>query len=152
MKLHEIIILQEALPPEVENRTTPETVQNLTLVHGSGNADLKIDDVQIVRTSGQKQGKKGRVYGGFYTTSQKDADQAEKYAKMMDGTTPTMYNIKIKAGTKIYETPADVTRLSPETINELTSKGFGILVGKDPRGYTEWVIIDKDCIQSISVR
>ncbi|WP_407305638.1 hypothetical protein [Acinetobacter sp.] len=122
------------------------------LVHGSGNADLTLANIEIVRSSGQKQGKKGRVYGGFYTLAQQDIEKAENYAKMMDGSSPTLYNIKIKNGTKLYQTDRDVTRLSPDTINELVKDGFGVLVGKDPRGHTEWVVIDKDCIASVSKR
>jgi hypothetical protein len=145
-------LIAESLPEPTAERTVPETASNLTLVHGSGNPDLKISDIEIVRTSGQKQGKKGRVYGGFYTLAEKDVAKAENYAKMMDGSTPTMYNIKIKQGTKLYQTDRDVTRLSPDTINELTGAGYGIIVGKDPRGHTEWVVIEKDCIQSVSAR
>jgi len=144
--------LAEALLAPSENRTVPEVVDNLTLVHGSGNPDMKLDDIQIIRTSGVKQAKKGRIYGGFYTLAQKDAAKAEVYAKMMDGSTPTMYDVKIKQGTKIYQTDRDVTRLNPDAINELTEAGYGIIVGKDPRGHTEWVIVDKDCVQSVSVR
>ena len=147
MKLHELI--QEALPNPAATRTVPETANNLTLIHGSGNDALTLNDVEIVRTSGQKQGKKGRVYGGFYTLAPKDQDKAENYAKMMDGKA-TLYNVKIKNGTKLYQTDGDVTRLSPETINELVKEGYGIIVGKDPRGHTEWVVIDKACLQSIS--
>lgn len=142
-------LLAEALPPPAATRTAPETAKGLVLIHGSGNDKLTLDDVQIFRTSGVKQQKRGRSYGGFYTLEKKDQAKAEKYAEMMDGT-PTLYDVRIKDGTKLYQTESDVTRLSPETVNELTSEGYGIIVGKDPRGHTEWVIIDKDCVQSIS--
>lgn len=138
------------LPIEAPEKTVPTEAKSLILVHGSNKPNLTINDIEIVRTSGQKQGKKGRVYGGFYTTSKQDAGQAEKYAKMMDGGEPTMYNIHIKDGVKIYQTTADVTRLSEVVINELVKEGYGILVGKDPRNYTEWVVVDKNAIQAIT--
>lgn len=153
MKLYELHKqISEVIKPPAAKRTVPETASNLTLIHGSNNSNLSLNDVEIVRSSGQKQGKKGRVYGGFYATSEEDVSQAENYAKMSDGEA-TLYNIKIKNGTKIYQTDSGVTRLSPEEIKEMTDEGYGILVGKDPLGSkTEWVIIDKNCIASISPR
>lgn len=142
--------LLELLPPESEKKTAPEVANNLTLNHGSSNPDLKLQDVEIIRTSGQKQAKKGRVYGGLYCTATDDTAQAEHYAKMTDGK-PTTYKVRIKNGVKIYQTDSGVTRLTPEVISELTGKGYGIIVGKDPIGkYTEWVVIDKDAIASLS--
>ena len=68
---------------------------------------------------------------------------------MSDGH-PTTYKIKIKNNVNIYQTDSSVTRLTPQVIDELTNKGYGILVGKDPIGkYTEWVVIDKEAIASI---
>lgn len=123
----------------------------LTLVHGSGNPSLTVSDVQIVRTTGQKQGKKGRVYGGFYGTSQKDAAQAEGYAGMMEGT-PTVYDVHIRPGTRIFRKEGDITRLSESTINDLVSKGYGVVVGTDPRGRTEYAVIDKGAIADLVPR
>lgn len=120
----------------------------LTLLHGSPKSVINIDDVQIVRT-GQKQGKKGRLYGGFYATSEEDIEQAKGYAGMSEGT-PTIHNVRIKAGTKVLNKIGDITRLSENYINELTSQGYGLVVGKDPRGRTEYVVIDKNAIDSIS--
>lgn len=137
--------LLEYLPPEADKKTVPDVSDNLVLVHGSSNPDLTLDDIQIVRSSGQKQ---GRSYGGLYAMSQKDLVKAQRYATMTDGT-PTLYHIQIKDGINIYQTNSDVTRLSPVTIDELVKLKFGILVGKDPRGYTEWVIVDKNAIAAI---
>lgn len=138
-----------SLTEEVPQSTSENTVgaEGMTLVHGSGNGNLTLDDIQIVR----KQGKKGRVYGGFYGTSEKDSAQAEGYAGMMEGT-PTVYDVKIKPGTKIFQKEGDITRLSENTINDLVSKGYGVVVGTDPRGRTEYAVIDKNAIQGISQR
>ena len=59
-----------SLTEEVPSSASENTVgaEGMTLVHGSGNGNLTLDDIQIVRANGQKQGKKGRVYGGFYGT------------------------------------------------------------------------------------
>lgn len=142
-----------SLTEEVPQSTSENTVgeEGMTLVHGSGNGNLTLDDIQIVRANGQKQGKKGRVYGGFYGTSEKDSAQAEGYAGMMEGT-PTVYDVKIKPGTKVFQKEGDITRLSENTINDLVSKGYGVVVGTDPRGRTEFAVIDKNAIQGISQR
>lgn len=144
---------RSSLTEEVPQSTNENIVgdEGMTLVHGSGNGNLSLDDIQIVRTEGQKQGKKGRVYGGFYGTSEKDAAQAEGYAGMMEGT-PTVYDVKIKPGTKVFQKEGDITRLSENTINDLVSKGYGVVVGTDPRGRTEYAVIDKNAIQGVSRR
>jgi hypothetical protein len=142
-------------PAAADSRTdgTDDVVgeSGLSIVHGSGRADLTPDAIQIVRTEGQKQGKKGRTYGGFYGTSQEDAAQAEGYAGMMGGT-PTTYDVKIKPGTKVLNKTGDVTRLSAAYINELVSQGYGMVVGKDVRGRTEYVVIDKEAIAGMAAR
>jgi hypothetical protein len=121
----------------------------MTLLHGSGNAALSLDDIQIVRTTGQKQGKKGRTYGGFYATAENDAAQAENYARMMGGT-PTIHNVRVKPGTKILNKTGDVTRLTDKYIAELVEQGYGMVVGKSPTGKTEYAIIDKGAIESVA--
>ena len=123
----------------------------LTIVHGSGNPNMKAGDIQIVRASGQKQGKSGRIYGGFYGTTEADTAQAEGYAGMMGGT-PTLYDVKIKPGTKVLNKTGDITRLSESYINELVSQGYGVVTGKDPRGQTEIVVIDKGAVESLNAR
>lgn len=123
----------------------------LTLLHGAPRADLIWDQVQIVRPSGQKQGKKGRVYGGFYTTAQADIDQAQGYAEMAEGT-PTIYDVRVKEGTKVLNKEGDVTRLSESYITQLVEQGYGLVVGKDPRGRTEYVVIDKAAVESFTPR
>lgn len=144
---------QASLTEEVPQSSSETAVgaEGMTLVHGSGNGNLTLDDIQIVRANGQKQGKKGRVYGGFYGTSEKDSAQAEGYAGMMEGT-PTVYDVKIKPGTKVFQKEGDITRLSENTINDLVSKGYGVVVGTDPRGRTEYAVIDKNAIQQLSKR
>lgn len=129
-----------------------EIAQNgMVIVHGSGNPGMSEQDIQIVRASGQKQGKKGRVYGGFYGTSEQDAHQAQAYADMMGGT-PTLYDVKIKPGTKVLHKQGDITRLSESYINELVSQGYGVVTGTDPRGQTEHVVIDKSAVASMAPR
>ncbi|MCV9380503.1 PLxRFG domain-containing protein [Aeromonas hydrophila] len=129
-----------------------EIAQNgMVIVHGSGNPGMSEQDIQIVRASGQKQGKNGRVYGGFYGTSEQDAHQAQAYADMMGGT-PTLYDVKIKPGTKVLHKQGDITRLSESYINELVSQGYGVVTGTDPRGQTEHVVIDKSAVASMAPR
>jgi hypothetical protein len=123
---------------------------SLPLIHGSPSAGLALDSVQIVR-EGQKQGKQGRKYGGFYLSPVSDLASAEGYARMGDGT-PTIYNVNIKEGTKVLQKEGDITRLSESYIQQLTTEGYGLVVGKDPRGRTEYVVIDKNAIESMQSR
>ncbi|MFZ2980710.1 MAG: diguanylate cyclase, partial [Sphingobium sp.] len=42
--------------------------------------------------------------------------------------------------------------MSEEYINELTGQGYGLIVGKDPRGRTEYVVIDPTAIEAMAPR
>lgn len=118
--------------PAREDGTSERVGQDgLVIVHGSGNGSMTLDGIDIVRQSGQKQGKKGRVYGGFYGTSEADAAQAEGYAGMMEGT-PTLYDVRIKPGTGVLNKTGDVTRLSDTYIAQLVEQGYGLVIGTDP--------------------
>lgn len=130
---------------------TTNTVEDtgMTMLHGSGNSNLKIDDIEIIRTSGQKQGKKGRTYGGFYGSNESDIEHSKNYASMMGGDS-TIYSVSIKPGTKVLNKIGDITRLSDKYIKELTDQGYGVVTGKDPRGRTEHVVIDKNAISQIT--
>lgn len=143
----------EAIPlPDREDGTSGRVSgDGLVIVHGSNSDTMTPESIQIVRTNGQKQGKKGRVYGGFYGTSEMDAAQAEGYAGMGEGT-PTIYDVRIKPGTGVLNKTGDVTRLSESYINELVGQGYGLVVGTDPRGRTEYVVIDKNAIESMRKR
>lgn len=125
--------------------------EGLTIVHGSGKGDMTIDDIQIVR-DGQKQGKKGRKYGGFYGAKEADVAHAEGYAGMSGSDTPTVYDVKVKPGTKVFHKEGDITRLSENYINDLKSKGYGVVAGTDPRGRVEYAVIDKNAVQSMNPR
>lgn len=142
---------QSALPDRSDGTSGRVSGDGLVIVHGSNSDTMTPESIQIVRTNGQKQGKKGRVYGGFYGTSEMDAAQAEGYAGMGDGT-PTIYDVRIKPGTGVLNKTGDVTRLSESYINELVGQGYGLVVGTDPRGRTEYVVIDKNAIESMGKR
>lgn len=139
------------LPKRSDGTSGRVSGDGLVIVHGSNSDTMTADSIQIVRANGQKQGKKGRVYGGFYGTSEMDAAQAEGYAGMGEGT-PTIYDVRIKPGTGVLNKTGDVTRLSESYINELVSQGYGLVVGVDPRGRTEYVVIDKNAIESMGKR
>lgn len=142
---------QSALPDRSDGTSGRVSGDGLVIVHGSNSDTMTPESIQIVRTNGQKQGKKGRVYGGFYGTSEMDAAQAEGYAGMGEGT-PTIYDVRIKPGTGVLNKTGDVTRLSESYINELVGQGYGLVVGTDPRGRTEYVVIDKNAIESMGKR
>jgi GNAT superfamily N-acetyltransferase len=126
------------------------TAGGLSLIHGSPSPDLTADRIEIIR-EGQKQAKKGRKLGGFYTLDPSEIEQANTYAKMSDGK-PTIYDVRIKPGTKTLMKSGDITRLSEGYINQLLGEGYGLVVGKDPRGQTEYVVIDKDAIDGVAIR
>jgi hypothetical protein len=142
-------------PGLAATRTDGETgkvpAAGLTIIHGSGNSGLTASDIEIVRASGQKQGKKGRSYGGFYGSSMDDVEHASGYAGMSGGDA-SLFDVSIKPGTKILNKTGDVTRLEAAYIDELVKQGYGLVVGKDPRGRTEYVVIDKDSIAGMSKR
>lgn len=114
------------------------------LYHG-GRKGMSIKDIKIIRESGQKQGKKGRVYGGFYATSK--LDEAQGYADMTDGA--TIYRVQLRPDAKVEKKDGDVTRLSAQTISDYRSRGVDVVVGKDPRGRTEYVIINEAAIAGL---
>lgn len=143
--------VQEGARVREDGSDATVTGGGLTLLHGAPRADMDWNQVEIVRASGQKQGKKGRVYGGFYATSQQDIDQAQGYAEMAEGT-PTIYDVRVKEGTKVLNKEGDVTRLSENYIAQLVEQGYGLVVGKDPRGRTEYVVINKDAVESFAPR
>lgn len=126
------------------------TSGGLSLIHGSPSPDLTADRIEIIR-EGQKQAKKGRKLGGFYTLDPSEIEQANTYANMSEGK-PTIYDVRIKPGTKTLMKSGDITRLSEGYINQLLGEGYGLVVGKDPRGQTEYVVIDKDAIDGVAVR
>lgn len=124
----------------------PET--GLTLVHG-GKPGLTLDAIEIIRPADKmKQGKKGKVYGGFYAAAEEDAAQAVGYA----GETGAVYDVRIKPGTKVAEKPGDITRLSKAVIDQYVADGYGVVLGKDPRGRTEFAVLDKNAIEDVAPR
>jgi hypothetical protein len=122
----------------------------LLLVHGSTRNDLTADQIEIVR-EGQKQGKKGRRYGGFYANTVEDLQFAEDYARASEGA-PTVYDLIVKPGTRVLQKAGDITRLSEKDIAKWVEEGYGLVVGKDPRGRTEYVVIDPSAISSLTDR
>ena len=120
------------------------------ILHGSPNKAMDLNSIEIVR-QGQKQGKKNRVYGGLYGTLETDINQATEYSKMGD-TDGSVYDLRIKPGTKVLNKAGDITRLSEAFINEQIAAGVGVIYGTDPRGRTEFAVIDKNAIESVNAR
>ena len=145
-------VLEQAATPDVELAPDQTVVgpQGLRLLHGTPNANFTLNDLQIVR-EGAKQSRRGRKTGGFYLTSVADAAQAEGYAAMT-GETGQVLDVVIAPGTQILRFDGDVTRISEQQVNEWTSQGYGMVIGKDVRGRTEYVVIDKAAIQSLGAQ
>lgn len=120
----------------------------IRLYHGSPNQALSLDDVQIIGGEGRKQGKKGRSYGGFYAADESSITDAEGYA----GEGGKVYAVDLKPDAVMEEKQGDITRLSEQTINEYRARGVDVVKGKDPRGRTEYAIINRDAIVRIADR
>lgn len=135
------------------------TVLNLmeaTFVHGSPNANLRKEDILIIRPAHlQKHGKRpkpGRtpsVFGGFYVSGISDVSHAREYAKMMEGT-PTIYHVVISDDAKIVEYQNDITRIPEQEIQQFLQNGVDVLKGKDYRGRMEYAIINKEVIENMT--
>jgi len=122
--------------------------EGMTVLHGTDNKNLTLDDINIIRT-GQKQAKKGRSYGGFYTTFEDNQSHAQRYSTDNGNREGVVYSVKIKPDTKVKALSSDITRLSDTDIAQWVSEGFGAITGRDARGRQEFVVIDKGVIESI---
>lgn len=122
---------------------TPTAITGPTLYHG-GRRGMTPDDISIIREPGAtKQGKKGKVYGGFYTTT--NPEEASAYAAMAQGDN-TVYQVQLKPDAVIEQKEGDITRLTPQQINDYVSRGVDVVVGKDVRGRIEHVIVNRDAV------
>lgn len=117
----------------------------VTLFHGSPRADLTVADIQIVGGPKRKQGKAGSSYGGFYASDVNSTSDAEGYA----GEGGTVYRIELRPGATIETKEGDITRLSEETIADYRARGVDVVKGTDPRGRTEYAIINEGAIASM---
>ena len=130
----------------------------LPLIHGSNNSALTLKDIDILRT-GQRQSQKSTPVGGFYMSSPEDLAHAEGYAKMRSRGAPpdapvdsTIYDMGVRQGTKVLRINGSTDRLSQDYIKELQAQGYGLVVGKDVRGRTEYVAIDKNALETMNPR
>ena len=122
--------------------------RGLTLFHGSPRSDMTAADVRIIGGEGRKQGKAGRSYGGFYAADEASVSDAEGYA----GADGTVYRIELVEGAVVEEKAGDITRLSEQTIAEYRERGVDVVKGKDPRGRTEYAIVNGAAIASMADR
>lgn len=123
---------------------TPEAMP--PLYHG-GRRGLSAEDVEIVREPGAtKQGKKNRVYGGFYATA--NPEEAQGYAEMA-GEGNTVYEVQLRPDAVVEQKDGDITRLTPKQIEEYRARGVDVVVGTDVRGRTEYAIVNKDAVAGL---
>lgn len=128
----------------ISETVVPE--KGLTLLHG-GKPGLTLDAIEMTRPASQvTQGKKGRDYGGFYAAD--NVADAAGYA----GKDGAVYDVRIKPGTKVAEKSGEITRLSKAVRDKYIADGYGVVVGKDPRGRTEYVVLDKNAIEDVAPR
>lgn len=117
------------------------------LYHG-GRRGLTTKNIRIIREPGAtKQGRKGRVYGGFYLTT--NLEEARAYADMAGGNN-TIYEVQIRPNAVVAQREGDITRLSPKMIEDYRNNGVDVVVGKDVRGRTEYVVINQNVITGLT--
>lgn len=126
-----------------ELRQDADAARTVTLYHGSPRADLTQADIKVLGRTGQKQGKAGRAYGGFYAADAASIADAQGYA----GDGGTVYRIDLVPGAVVEDKEGDITRLSESAINEYRARGVDVVKGKDPRGRTEYAIINEAAVQ-----
>ena len=145
--------IKVGMMPAAEQRTVGEEFASpqLTFLHGSKNENLTLEDIKILGrgvAEGQRQGKRNREYGGFYTADISDIDQAKFYADQK-GQKGFIYSVTVKPDAKIYQKDTPIDRLAKSDIDNLVSQGYSIVSGKDVMGKKANVIIDKSAILSI---
>lgn len=126
-----------------ELQADAERARSVTLYHGSPRTDMAQADIKVLGRTGQKQGKAGRSYGGFYAADAASIADAQGYA----GEGGTVYRIDLVPGAVIEEKEGDITRLSESAIAEYRSRGVDVVKGKDPRGRTEYAIINEAAVR-----
>jgi hypothetical protein len=122
--------------------------EGMRLIHGTGDAQLTQDRINLIH---DRPGKKGRLYAGFFGHAEEDLSQAENFSRRMGGT-PTVYNVDIAPGTKIFRQKGTIIGLTQERMNELANQGYGVVAGTGPKGRTEYAVINKSAVTGMSPR
>lgn len=122
--------------------------EGMRLIHGTGDAQLTQDRINLIH---DRPGKKGRLYAGFFGHAEEDLSQAENFSRRMGGT-PTVYNVDIAPGTKIFRQKGTIIGLTQERMNELADQGYGVVAGSGPKGRTEYAVINKSAVTGMSPR
>jgi hypothetical protein len=120
----------------------------LTFYHGSPNNALRREDIKVFSDHSRKQNKRGRDYGGFYTSAEDRIADAQRYA----GPSGTVYKVDLTPDSVIEDITGkrDITRLPKEYIDELRARGVSVVTGKDVLGRQEHAIIDEAAIANFA--
>ena len=136
-----------AVPPTgetlVAGRFTGVTEAPPTELFHSGELPEGLDSIDPMRTTGAKQGKRGRDFGGFYAGP---AETAAKYKGPKN-------RLTIAPGARAMRVVARgaIERLSLKDRQDLLDQGVDIISGIDIRGLPESVILNKDVILSVEL-
>lgn len=122
------------------NKTTLGLPKDYTFYHGGLSENFDFSNLDVLRPA-MRQQKRGRNYAGFYMYDQANKTNAFKYG---DG---YAHGINLKSDAKVAEYPDITDRLSQETLQEYIDKGYDVLKGKDVRGRTEYILLNKNAIQ-----
>ena len=140
----------EKLKPVKENiedsyiNNCKENKENFVFYHGGANQDFNVDQIDILRPS-TKQGSK---YVGFYMHNELDREKALNYTNQSTVENPGLHRIELSSDANIVELDgfSAITRITEEQMNEYKNAGVDLIIGKNPLGRYEYLLVNKDKI------
>lgn len=118
----------------------------IDLFHGGLPEDATLDQIDLDR-AGSQQNKRNRSYGGFYLTDGSSREWSDKYAKQRGA---AVHRVRLKAGSRIRSTQENIDRLSERQRAELAKK-YDAVRGVDTLGRAQWVLLNKNAVESFEV-
>ena len=108
--------------------------------HGGLPVDATISDIDVLRSSTRQQ-KKGKDYGGFYMSPDIDDNSfALKYHQSNPDS--GLHKIIMDSDSKGYEFKDKIERISQNILEDLISKGYDYISGKNVFGKPEFVLLN----------
>ena len=145
--------LNMQLKPQVEDSflNSPLNINedgNYVFYHGGAPVDFSVDDIDVMRSST----KQGGDYVGFYMHNAVDRNRAINYTNQSTAENPGLHRIEISSDATFAEVDgfSRITRIRPEELQALKDQGVDVLVGKNPLGRYEYMVVNKDAIVNMT--
>ncbi len=132
---------------DIERRRQEElsTIEKTkSFYHGGLSEDFNINDLDVNRLA-EKQQKRGRNYAGFYLYDETQKSGAETYSNQ---TGKGLHRFDIREDANILEL-GNIERVTKEQLEEYRKQGYDLIKGKDVRGRTEYVLLNKDVVVNV---